>query len=625
MTVAADPGLAEKLELVLPRLLQALPADWESDATTYDLPRFYEEAAFLERFKLALNQILSDNIHDPVQLRDQLADCGHPYDYARLGQPLSTLYELYLQAKTGAKAISFASASKPWLAVLEARPEPLLTLTVYSDGELQLSADKRKALKDRQVSFHENWQGEIPASDHLTVFVSTAPFSADLLSKRADALSFSVPDGGVLLIYDLAKIQASAIQLIRKRTVAALLVPNAKAELSRIAGLSPEPQAPAVGPEDCDKLLQGLFPEIHTCVYFCTGLAAEAAVFTATAQITAGAEPLKLFFAQNGYGGTGQLITDILPREGQIQPMPLQVLGNDEAGNALTLVDRFIAELPALGKQAACLFVETPTNPELQVHDFPRLMTALHEHEARTGVRIPVLVDTTLAPLYPLFSNPFSQNWPFILVKSGSKYFTKGKATLGVVCCAAEPTALAILQMAKAQARDADAFAKSTQLAALSAGLADLKPRMQQIANNTHQLADGIKASLTALGHDVTLYAMSETQVSQGLASGILSFYLPAAPSSHDDLVDEFVDYLLTQAPELVKNRVSYGQSTGDGRPDVFYVINPQESTQGSLPDAVKAAQKKDNVQICRISVPEHADVQALLAVMNRFFKAKYA
>ena len=35
-------------------------------------------------------------------------------------------------------------------------------------------------------------------------------------------------------------------------------------------------------------------------------------------------------------------------------------------------------------------------------------MTALREHAARHGQQIPVLVDTTLAPLYPLFAQEFT-------------------------------------------------------------------------------------------------------------------------------------------------------------------------------------------------------------------------
>ena len=44
--------------------------------------------------------------------------------------------------------------------------------------------------------------------------------------------------------------------------------------------------------------------------------------------------------------------------------------------------------------------------------------------------------------LYPIFAMEFAEDWPFLLVKSGSKYFTKGKATLGVVACASDSTAL---------------------------------------------------------------------------------------------------------------------------------------------------------------------------------------
>jgi hypothetical protein len=42
------------------------------------------------------------------------------------------------------------------------------------------------------------------------------------------------------------------------------------------------------------------------------------------------------------------------------------------------------------------------------------------------------------------------------------------------------------------------------------------------------------------------------------------------------------------------------------------------------LSAAVKEAQKRSGVQICRISVPEHADVAALVQVMSGFFDHAY-
>jgi cystathionine beta-lyase/cystathionine gamma-synthase len=366
---------------------------------------------------------------------------------------------------------------------------------------------------------------------------------------------------------------------------------------------------------------RGLFPEVTDVLYFCTGLAAEAAVFSAVAEESG---PVKLFHAQNGYGGTGQLIGDILPREGLIQPVPLPVIERGAQGHTVTIVDRIVAALPALGGAPACLFLEMPTNPELQVHDFGKLMAALHAYRAQHGVTVPVLVDTTLAPLYPLFAQPFSRGWPFLCVKSGSKYFTRGKATLGVAFCADDALARSLLARARAYGRDADTFAKPSQLAAAAEGLRDLRPRLARIAANTRQLASRIESALRARGRDVTLYHVTDEAIAAGLATGLLSFYLPPAPTTAPDLVDELVDYLLAHAPELVKNRVSYGQFTGDGKPDYVYVINPQESTQGSLSAETKAAQKKDNVQICRISVSENADVDGLARVMEGFFDLKY-
>ncbi len=603
------PDFAANLSKALPRILGALPDDWDHRATTYDLFRFDSDTAFAARFEAALADIAG--LDDPGKIRERLAAVGLPFDYARLGQPLSTVYELYVQSRTNAaRVFSFASATKPWLSVIES-PRRTLPVRIYARG----------ALAAQHAEVHEHWRGDLPARspDVITVLVADEPFTGDVQASAADAICYPVPNGGVLLIRDESRIDPYGIQLIRKRTVSALLAADARAELERIAGLSPTELAEAT-PAECEAALQALFPEIRETIYFCTGLAAEAAVFTAVGDVLG---PVTLCYAQNGYGGTGQLIADLLARDGVIKPRPLEVIGHDATGRPVTLVDRVLASL-AGHDGAACMFLETPTNPELQVHDFPALMAGLRAYRERTGKQVPLVVDTTLAPLYPIFAKDFAQDWPVILVKSGSKYFTKGKTTLGVVACASDPIAKQIVARARQLGRDADSFARPAQLAELRAGLADLRPRMATISANTMRLADGIRKALRAHGHEITLYAIATDQVSEGLASGMLSFYLPPAPTTHADLVDEFVAYLLEHAPALVKSRVSYGQSVGDGKPDYFYVINPEESTQGALSAEVKNAQKHDNVQICRISVPEHADVDGLLAAMDGFFALKY-
>jgi cystathionine beta-lyase/cystathionine gamma-synthase len=605
------PDFAARLTATLPRLLAALPDDWDHRATTYDLFRFDSDVAFAARFETALAEI--ERLDDPAKIRERLAAVGLPFDYARLGQPLSTVLELYVQSRTNAaRVFSFASATKPWLAVIES-PKRTLPVRIYARGALRTTA---------KAEVHEHWSGALPErrDDVITVLVADASFVDDVQASAADAICYEVPNGGMLLIRDEARVDPYGIQLIRKRTVSALLAADARAELERIAGVAPM-VLPVATEQECEAALQALFPQIRESVYYCTGLAAEAAVFTAVGDVLG--EPVTLFYAQNGYGGTGQLIADLLSRDGVIRPRPLEVIGHDAAGKAVTLVDRVVASLERLDG-AACVFLETPTNPELQVHDFPALMAGVKAYRQRTGKQVPIIVDTTLAPLYPIFAKEFSQGWPFVLVKSGSKYFTKGKTTLGVVACAEDVVAKKIVARARELGVDADSFARPAQLAELRAGLADLRPRMAAISANTIELARGIAAALRTRGHEITLYAISEAHVADGLASGLMSFYLPPAPTTFADLVDEFVAYLLEHAPALVKSRVSYGQSTGDGKPDYFYVINPEESTQGALSAEVKNAQKHDNVQICRISVPEHADVAGLLAAMNGFFALKY-
>ncbi|HEY0251637.1 MAG TPA: hypothetical protein VGC41_08925, partial [Kofleriaceae bacterium] len=114
------PDFAARLTAVLPRLLAAgaLPDDWDYRATTYDLFRFDSDTAFAARFEAALAEIAK--LDDPHAIRERLASVGLPFDYARLGQPLSTVLELYVQSRTNAaRVFSFASVTKPWHSIIE--------------------------------------------------------------------------------------------------------------------------------------------------------------------------------------------------------------------------------------------------------------------------------------------------------------------------------------------------------------------------------------------------------------------------------------------------------------------------------------------------------------------------
>ncbi|MBE2254458.1 MAG: PLP-dependent transferase [Myxococcus sp.] len=625
-TLTPPPGFATQLLSVLPTLLApgALPDDWDTEATTYDLNRFRSEADFVQRFFEVVAALANGGPVEPSTVRAQLASCGLPSDYARLGQPLSTVVELLLQSQSGARrALSFASRTKPYLSIVEAYATPSRAVRLFTPGAFALSSQKKAALRASSVELHEGHRGLLPPAtgNALTVFVAE---DAALLSNRAglvaDAVVIPVEGGGVTLLENDA-IDPHALQLVRKRTAGALLAIDARDALCRAAGL-PVPARAEATHAACEALLRGLFPQLRTSAIFHTGLAAEAAVFSAAARLLNAKRPVKLLYAENGYGGTCQLIAELLERDGVVEPVPLPVLSRD--GRGTTLVERMVSTIEGLDGAPAVLFLETPTNPELQVHDFPRLFAALRAYQDQHGLQLPVLADTTLAPLFPLLAQPYAQGWPCVIIKSGSKYFTRGKATLGVAFASEHPLGRAIIDHAIAYGRDADTAAKPTQLFALAEGLKDLPQRMARIATNTAQLAAGLRAALEQHGHQLLLYTIDEADLARGLASGVLSFYLPAAPTTHADLVDEFVDELLAKAPTLVKNRVSYGQSTGGGRPDYFYVINPQESTQGALSAEVKAAQKRDNVQICRISVPEHADVPGLLRVIEAFLARKY-
>jgi len=135
------PDFATKLASALPRLLAALPDDWDHRATTYDLFRFDSDTQFAGRFARVLSELAT---LEPAQIRERLAAVGLPFDYARLGQPLSTVFELYTQARTNAaRCFSFASVTKPWLAVIES-PDRTLPVHVYARSALPISDAKNR-------------------------------------------------------------------------------------------------------------------------------------------------------------------------------------------------------------------------------------------------------------------------------------------------------------------------------------------------------------------------------------------------------------------------------------------------------------------------------------------------
>ncbi len=624
---------SEQLRYFLGQLLthpEMMPEDWLPQATTYDLPRHYSQEVFEDNVKKAIGEIHQHQLTDPALIQQLLVKCGLPYDYARLGQPLSTLYEMLIKediGKEGTAVMSFASKTKSFLSLIEARPDTAQKISLYSKGEIPLSGRYKAELSEKNVYFYEHTElPELDCRDNrqcLCVYVHRGPYDDALKDLKADAVTYEVEDGGVLCLNRLDKVSLKALQVIRKRTVSALLPHHVLATLAERFDLT-TPALPEVLPiaplkEQCHGQLQQLFGHMVDSEYFCTGLAAEAAVFQATAHSLEQSVPVKLYYAENGYGGTGQLIGELLPRTERIEATPLKVLQEDANGQTRTLVDHFIGAIEQLKGEPVILFVETPTNPELQMHDFEKLMEALRAYHQQHGTYVPVLVDTTMAPLYDLFAQPFARDWPFLVVKSGSKYFTRGKATLGVVMANGHPLAQSIMQNMRVYGQDADAFAKASQMAYLAAGLQDLRPRMEAITQNTRVIAHHLQQEMALRGLPFTLYTMSDEQLEQGLLSGIISFYLPPVPNQTVDLVDEFVDYLLKTIPEYVKNRVSYGQAN-----HFIYVINPEESTQGALSKEVKEAQKKDNVQICRLSVPAHCEPEVFNQAVSAFLELKY-
>ncbi len=125
---------------------------------------------------------------------------------------------------------------------------------------------------------------------------------------------------------------------------------------------------------------------------FCSGMAAEAALF-----MTHGRKGI--ICLGDAYGGTLELISAQLPLLG--------VPGHFLLGNELSRLDEL------LSKGAGLVFLETPTNPTLEIFDIHAIAKMAHAHGAM------VAVDNTFAS--PVNQNPLALGADFV-IHSCTKY-----------------------------------------------------------------------------------------------------------------------------------------------------------------------------------------------------------
>jgi cystathionine gamma-synthase len=125
---------------------------------------------------------------------------------------------------------------------------------------------------------------------------------------------------------------------------------------------------------------------------FCSGMAAEAALFLAHGR-------KGIVCLGDAYGGTLELISSQLPLLG--------IPGHFLLGNELARLDELLSQGPGL------VFLETPTNPTLEVFDIHAIARLAHAHGAL------VAVDNTFAS--PVNQNPLALGADFV-IHSCTKY-----------------------------------------------------------------------------------------------------------------------------------------------------------------------------------------------------------
>jgi cystathionine beta-lyase/cystathionine gamma-synthase len=151
---------------------------------------------------------------------------------------------------------------------------------------------------------------------------------------------------------------------------------------------------------------------------FASGMAAETTLMLSF--VKAGDHVL---VSRNTYGGTYRFFSKILANFG----VTFDYVDTTDAG----------AVRRAVGPATRMLFVETPTNPTMEISDLAALATAMRDEGARIGARIRVVVDNTFAT--PFFQRPLALGCDAV-VHSTTKYLNGHSDSVGgaVVCADAE-------------------------------------------------------------------------------------------------------------------------------------------------------------------------------------------
>jgi cystathionine beta-lyase/cystathionine gamma-synthase len=147
---------------------------------------------------------------------------------------------------------------------------------------------------------------------------------------------------------------------------------------------------------------------------FASGMAAETTVMLSF--VKAGDH---VIVSRNTYGGTYRLFSKVL----------------EGFGVTFSYVDTTSLEAvrAALTDATRMLFIETPTNPTMEISDLAALAALARKEEARRGTRIRVVVDNTFAT--PFFQQPLALGCD-VVVHSTTKYLNGHSDSVGgaVIC-----------------------------------------------------------------------------------------------------------------------------------------------------------------------------------------------
>eukprot|EP00732_Lithocolla_globosa_P001106 Lithocolla_globosa_v1_NODE_498_length_3887_cov_84.322025.p2 type:complete len:620 gc:universal NODE_498_length_3887_cov_84.322025:1893-34(-) len=604
----------ELLEKYVPKILEAMPADWRG--TTFRNSKLLGRAEFGKNVEQLLLE--KEKKGETTITTKEVESLGNAEDYLRVATNISTLLELCLAVKKDielSQVLTFASKKMPVISILLTVDKPV-HFYVGIDGHSCFSPKDIELLKLHNCNFTS--YAETPKSHENGVVLS--------LESCANSMTDVVIDDNVAYIMNSAKVNSDEVQVIRKRMSTPVTTPMAETWLQKFCGI---PVTTDIKPAKEDSRLTFLTHLQTLCgtepcqkaapVVFTAGLPAMCS-FYMSLTANGGAD---ILMCSTAYGGSNQL-TDLITKQAEmLRKHTFDIQGKFDMNESIENKLSEMSERKDLFSKTI-LNIEIPTNPDMKVPNIDKICECLKKYQEKTKKDCLLLIDTTFSPQSQVLKKieKCCKTLPAMCFISLSKSVSRGLTTSG--CLVANHTEYArdLLENIRETSIALDTIAKDDQFQVLCKQHEGVEVRLKKAYENAKEAAQHLKKVVKkTTGEEMEVKFVSDEQSAFGFTPATFSFNLPALKNVeagvNEGLAQHCVD-IMTHHSEF-KPCVSFGQDNG-----LVYATVPATSTQGAIKAEDKEKQAVGGVQLCRLSLPPTIDMKKILDILSEAIEKIY-